>query len=260
MNESLKVIQDISEIDYSTKVTIENPADETQCLKWMQTTNARICVGREGTGYRTMNYLRYLADHAAAMDAVWTEVNDAIFDKYGFIKVITNAATKEQYIKRPDKGRTFSVETLQYLSKECRHDIDVQIIVADGLSSYAIEENALNVYEVLLDGLNDIGYSIGTPIYVQHGRVATMDYISELLNAKVTILLVGERPGLITNRSMSCYMAYESSPKKPESQRTIISNIYRGGTPPLEAAAQIVTLVQILMREKNSGVTLKIKQ
>lgn len=258
MNEDIeKVIPDISQVDYSKKVTIENPADEKLCLKWMSSTNARICVGRAGTGCRTENYLRYLADHAAAADAVWSEVDDTIFDKYGFFKVITNAVTKEEYIKYPNKGRTFSKETLDYISRNCRHDIDVQIIVADGLSSYSIEENAPEVYEVLYDGLNDLGWSIGTPIYVKHGRVAVMDYISQLLKAKVALLLVGERPGLITNRSMSCYMAYDSSPLKPESQRTIISNIYDGGTPPLEAAAQIVSLAQILMKEKNSGVTLK---
>ena len=134
----------------------------------------------------------------------------------------------------------------------------MQILIADGLSAYAIEENALDAYEILRDGLTDAGYTLGTPIYIKHGRVATMDYISEILNARITILLVGERPGLITNRSMSCYMAYESSTKKPESQRTVVSNIYVDGTPALEAAAQIVTLTGILMREKNSGATLKI--
>lgn len=130
-------------------------------------------------------------------------------------------------------------------------------MIADGLSAYAIEENALDVYEILRDGLLDIGYSLGTPIYIKHGRVATMDYISEILNSKVTILLIGERPGLITNKSMSCYMAYEASTQKPESQRTVVSNIYCDGTPPLEAAAQIVSLTEVLIREKNSGATLK---
>ena len=85
-----------------------------------------------------------------------------------------------------------------------------------------------------------------------------MDCISEALDAKVTILLVGERPGLITNKSMSCYMAYESSTAKPESQRTVISNIYDDGTPAVEAAAQIVELTSIMMEKKCSGSLLKI--
>ena len=254
----MKEVRDISQIDYGNRITIKNPADEEFCLNIKKNTNARICVGRAGTGYRTENYLRYLADHAAAMDAVWTEVDDSIFDEFGFFKVKTNAETKEVYIKRPDLGRTFPESEKKRISENCIHDPDVQILIADGLSAYAIEENALDAYEILRDGLTDAGYTLGTPIYIKHGRVATMDYISEILNARITILLVGERPGLITNRSMSCYMAYESSTKKPESQRTVVSNIYVDGTPALEAAAQIVTLTGILMREKNSGATLKI--
>ena len=85
-----------------------------------------------------------------------------------------------------------------------------------------------------------------------------MDKISELLNAKVTIQLIGERPGLATGESMSCYMAYESSSKKPESQRTVISNIHRNGILPVEAGAQIVYFTEVLMREKKSGIDLKI--
>jgi ethanolamine ammonia-lyase small subunit len=85
-----------------------------------------------------------------------------------------------------------------------------------------------------------------------------MDQISEAIQAKVTILLVGERPGLATDESMSSYMAYESSTLKPESQRTVISNIHRKGVPPVEAGAQLVNLVELLIREKKSGVELKI--
>ena len=252
------MVRDISSIDYTAKSTVKNPVNEKACQELKAMTNARICAGRAGCGYRTENYLRFLTDHAAAMDSVWTEVDSSIFDIYGFLKVETCAKDKETYIKRPDLGRIFSPMTMEYLNKNCKHNVDVQILVADGLSSYAIEENVPDMYEILTDGLKAEGYTLGTPVYIRHGRVATMDHITELLGAKVTILLVGERPGLITNRSMSCYMAYEASTQKPESQRTVVSNIYSGGTPPLEAAAQIVYLCGILMREKNSGATLKI--
>ena len=60
----MKEVRDISQIDYGNRVTIKNPADEEFCLNIKKNTNARICVGRAGTGYRTENYLRYLADHA----------------------------------------------------------------------------------------------------------------------------------------------------------------------------------------------------
>ena len=253
-----KIIPDISKMDYTSRVTVQNPENMEACVRIKQATNARICVGRAGCGYRTENYLRYLSDHAAAMDSVWAHVDESIFEPYGFVKVQTTAENKEEYIKRPDKGKVFSAETEAYLKENCRNHVDVQIVVADGLSAYAIENNAIDVYEVLVDGLKQKGYSIGTPIFVRFGRVATMDHISELLDAKVTILLVGERPGLITNKSMSCYMAYESSTQKPESQRTVISNIYDDGTPAVEAAAQIVGLTELMMEKKCSGSLLKV--
>ena len=252
------VIPDISKIDYTSRVTIQHPKNMEACKKIKKATNARICVGRAGCGYRTENYLRYLSDHAAAMDAVWTEVNEDIFKPYGFINVQTTARSKEEYVKRPDKGRVFDIETLNYIKEKCVYQPEVQIVVADGLSAYAIEKNALDVYNMLVDGLKYEGCTIGTPLYVHYGRVAVMDKISEALQAKVTVLLVGERPGLITNRSMSCYMAYEASSQKPESQRTVISNIYDQGTPPVEAAAQIVSLTTLMMQKKCSGSLLKI--
>lgn len=227
-------------------------------MKIKNATNARICVGRAGCGYRTEHYLRYLSDHAAAMDSVWAHVDDRIFDPYDFVKVQTSVKNKEEYIKYPDRGRVFDDLTVETLQNTCKEHIDVQIVVADGLSAYAIENNIADVYEVLVDGLTFKGYTIGTPIFVRFGRVGTMDRISEILDAKVTILLVGERPGLITNKSMSCYMAYKSSTKKPESQRTVISNIYDDGTPPVEAAAQIVQLTELMMEKKCSGSLLKI--
>ena len=85
-----------------------------------------------------------------------------------------------------------------------------------------------------------------------------MDKISEALNAKVTLILIGERPGLATGDSMSCYIAYEASTIKPESQRTVISNIHKNGMPPVEAGAQIVQLIELLIKEKKSGIDLKL--
>jgi ethanolamine ammonia-lyase small subunit len=191
------------------------------------------------------------------MDAVWSEVDEAIVDQLGFFKVQTLVEDKEQYIKRPDLGRVFSRETLDAIKGNCIESPDVQIIATDGLSACAINANLADLYPILIDGLTAKGYTIGTPIFVKYGRVATMDQISEAIQAKVTILLVGERPGLATDESMSSYMAYESSTLKPESQRTVISNIHRKGVPPVEAGAQLVNLVEVLIREKKSGVELK---
>jgi ethanolamine ammonia-lyase small subunit len=187
-----------------------------------------------------------------------SHVDEAVVDDLSFIKVQTLIKNKEQYITRPDFGRCFSSSTIQFIKDNCISNPDVQIVVADGLSSHAINANIKDIYPIIVDGALANGYKIGTPIFVKYGRVATMDKISEALNAKVTVLLVGERPGLATGESMSAYMAYESSSNKPESQRTVISNIHKNGTPPVEAGAQIVHLIEIMSKEKKSGVELKI--
>ena len=245
-------------VDYFDRVTIDSPRDRESCIRLKKTTNARIGLGRAGDRCKTETLLKFRADHAVAMDAVWSYVDESLVDQFGFFKVQTLVEDKEQYVKRPDLGRVFSQETIDNIQYNCIHNPDVQIIATDGLSACAINANLADIYPIMMDGLTAKGYTIGTPIFAKYGRVATMDKISEALQAKVTILLVGERPGLATGESMSSYMAYESSTLKPESQRTVISNIHRKGVPPVEAGAQIVNLVEVLMREKKSGVELKI--
>ncbi len=255
---STDIIPDISELDLTSRVTVDKPQDREYCSRLKATTLARICVGRAGDRYKTETWLRFRADHAVAMDAVWSEVDESLLEPFGFFKVQTLIGNKDEYLTRPDLGRRFAPEVLQRIQAKCLPNPDVQIIVADGLSSPAINENIQDIFPMMTDGLQAKKYRIGTPIFVKFGRVATMDRISEALNAKVTVLLVGERPGLATGESMGCYMAYESSTSKPESQRTVVSNIHKHGTPPVEAGAHLVSLVEILMREKKSGVDLKL--
>lgn len=252
------MVRDVSAPSLKDKILIDNPLSTEFCRRLKKTTNARICIGRAGERFKTETLLKFRADHAIAMDAVWSYVDENLIDKLGFFKVQTLVKNKEEYIRRPDLGRIFSPETIAEIKSHCKHSPDVQIIAADGLSSYAINANLEDIYGILTDGLTAKGYTLGTPIFVKYSRVATMDKISEALNAKVTIQLIGERPGLATGESMSCYMAYEASSAKTESQRTIVSNIHRKGIPPVEAGAQIIYLTDTLMREKKSGTELKI--
>ena len=251
-------VRDISEIDYTSRVTVEDPLDLPFLEEAKRTTNARICVGKAGTGLRTETMLRYLADHAAANDAVWAHVDESFFEAQGFLRLATLAPDKEAYLKRPDLGRDFSPKTIETLKASCPHGVQVQVVVGDGLSACAVERNIPDLFPVLMEGIGLKSWTVGRPIFVRHARVAVMDKISVALDAEVTVLLIGERPGLATNESLSCYMAWRSSPEKPESQRTVISNIHPRGTPPVEAGAQIVHLIEILLREKKSGSDLRL--
>ena len=55
---------------------------------------------------------------------------------------------------------------------------------------------------------------------------------------------------------MSCYGVYRPTAATLESDRSVISNIHREGTPPVEAAAVIVDLVRQMMQHKASGIAL----
>jgi ethanolamine ammonia-lyase small subunit len=249
---------ELSTINPSQRATFEKQENLEICRRLKKTTTASICIGRAGERLLTENMLRLRANHAVAMDAVWEEINDKVADEMGFLKVQTLVSGREEYITKPGMGRVFSEQTLEKIRCTCKHHPTVQIIAADGLSAPAILTNLPDIYPVIIDGLIAQNLTIGTPIFVKYSRVAVMDWITQILDAEVTVLLIGERPGLGTDDSLSCYAAYKSSPNKPESQRNVISNIHKNGTPPVEAGAQIVSLVKIMLQKKNSGVTLKI--
>jgi ethanolamine ammonia-lyase large subunit len=232
-----------------------SPADAKKSYN-AEKTNARVGIGHCGGRLNTKEYLKLRQDHGIAQDAVWGEALTLMLDDFGFFNVQTMAEEKETYIKRPDLGRTFSPETLEQIKRNCKHDIDVQILAGDGLSAAAIPNNINQIVPVLMDGFKLKGYTIGTPIYIKHARVGTMDKISELLQAKVTIIFIGERPGLASDDSMSAYIAYDASAKTTDAQRTVVSNIHNTGLNPLVAGAQIVDLVEKMLKAKKSGVDL----
>ncbi|MFT3850862.1 MAG: ethanolamine ammonia-lyase light chain EutC [Propionivibrio sp.] len=107
-----------------------------------------------------------------------------------------------------------------------------------------------------MKGLKNAGIDAGNPFFVRYGRVKIEDQIGELLGAQLVILLVGERPGLGQSESLSCYMVYAPTKDTVEADRTCISNIHRGGTPPVEAAGVIVDLAKLMLAQKASGIAL----
>ena len=133
------------------------------------------------------------------------------------------AKSKDEFLTRPDLGRLFPEESLEMIRSKCGRDMDVQVYASDGLSSTAIEANLENILPVIMDGLKAEGLKTGAPFFVKNGRVAAMDQVSEALNATVTCVLIGERPGLATAESMSAYIAYKAVVGMPEARRTVVS-------------------------------------
>ncbi|MCD7875832.1 MAG: ethanolamine ammonia-lyase light chain EutC, partial [Cloacibacillus porcorum] len=149
-------------------------------------------------------------------------------------------------------------EGVAMIKEKCKKNPTVQIFVSDGLSSAAVVANIPDLLPALMQGLQSYGIDVGTPFFVEYGRVGVEDEITELTGATVTCDLVGERPGLITAESMSAYITYKGTVGMPEARRTVISNIHKDGTPPVEAGAHIAEVIKIMLEKKASGTDLKL--
>lgn len=236
---------------------LDAPQDPEALERMMRATPARIGVGRAGPRLKTQTLLTLRADHAAARDAVMMDVPQSLLDELGLFSVQTCCTSKDQFLTRPDLGRRFPPEALEEIKKQCRPSPDVQIYASDGLSSAAVQANLANILPVLTDGLRAQGLTVGTPFFVRFGRVAAMDHISEALDAKVTCVLLGERPGLGTAESMSAYLAYRAAVGMPEARRTVVSNIHKNGISAVEAGAYLCDVVEAILKAKTSGVDLR---
>ena len=243
-----------------TKTGIVNPVNEEDLLDLISKTPARIGVGRAGLRPKTNTWLKFRFDHAAAVDAVYGSVNDELLKQLELFKVNTQVTDKEVYIRRPDYGRKLSNEAKEIITKTCKKSPTVQIIVSDGLSSKAIEENLEDVYLSLQQSLKSLQIDVGTPFYIEKGRVAAMDDVGELLKPKVVVLLIGERPGLVSAESLSAYLCFEPKKGTIEADRMVVSNIHRGGIPPVEAGAYLGTVIQKILKYEASGVSLVQKE
>lgn len=235
---------------------IPNPKWKEGLDELLASTPARIGVWRTGVRPLTKTMLQLRRDHAAAVDAVYGEVSQEVLDQFSLFTVETQYDNTENYLKRPDMGRVLTEESVRLIQERCQKRPQVQIVVSDGLSASAVDANLKDVLPSLMDSLKSYGLSCGTPFFVKGGRVASMDHIGEILEPEVLVLLIGERPGLVTAHSMSAYMCYRPRKGMVESERTVISNIHRQGTSPIEAGAHIGTILAKMLEQKASGVKL----
>lgn len=236
---------------------LDHPQDAEALARMKKKTTARIGVGRAGPRLNTRTLLTLRADHAKARDAVFLDVPEALIERLGLFTVQTKCVEKNQYLTRPDLGRQLSEEGARTVRERCEKNVDVQVLLADGLSSTAVEANAETILGLLLDALRDRGLTVGTPFFVRFGRVAVEDQVAELVGAKVVCVLIGERPGLGSAESMSAYIAYNARVGMPEARRTVVSNIHKDGISAAEAGAYIAELIEKIYRAKASGVELQ---
>ncbi len=239
---------------------VVDPHDPEGLANLAATTTARLGVGRAGPRPRTASMLLFQADHGVTQDAIYGVVDEAVKDEFDLFTVTTRVADRAEYLLRPDLGRRLSDEARVTIDQRCAKGPDVQIVVGDGLSAAAIDNNLREVMPVLLQGLAAAGLTVGTPFFVENARVGLMNDINDIIGADALVFLIGERPGLGIADAMSAYMGYQPAPGKTDADRDLICMITaHGGTNPLEAGAYVVEFVQRMLTNKASGVALRQK-
>jgi ethanolamine ammonia-lyase small subunit len=248
------------------------PGDTNSDFDLMRkSTPARLGLGRAGPRYTTAAMLALRADYARAVDAVMTLVAQDWPRRNGLFEVHSQALTREDYIRYPERGRRLTAADAKRLAHLKPPPLirspfprgeglgvrspNVLLCIGDGLSSAAVEKNAVPLLRALTKMLTP-RYRLLQPIFIRNARVRIEDHLGEILRPDVVCLIVGERPGLVTAESLSAYVIYRPTLKSIEPNRTVISNIHRGGIPIAQAARKIATLIGDTIKFQASGAAL----
>lgn len=224
-----------------------------------QHTAARIGLKTISTTVDVKETLAFRLDHAHARDAVYSTLAVEELTQQlqtllvEIVQVRSMAASREEYLQRPDKGRKLNIEDHVLLKSDQAYD--VVFVLADGLSAEAINKHALPVLQLVLAELKP--YKIAPIVIAQQGRVALADEIGALLQAKLSVIFIGERPGLSSPDSMGVYITYHPQPGTTDEARNCISNIRPAGLNYQQAAQKILYFIRESLQQKLSGVNLK---
>jgi ethanolamine ammonia-lyase small subunit len=226
--------------------------------------SARVAMGRAGGSVPTRERLDFQLAHAKARDAVVSPFNPTMLAKhfdglaFGSIVLETLAHNRIIYLRRPDLGRKLS-ETSRMALEPVRKQgpWDLVIVVSDGLSTFAVMDQSWKVLSQLLPRLQENGWKLAPLMIIGNARVAVQDEIGSLLNAKMSLMLLGERPGLGCSNSLGAYLTFHPTPGKTDADRNCISNIRSEGLAPEVAARKLFYLLSQSRRLQMSGVSLK---
>ncbi|WP_158796225.1 ethanolamine ammonia-lyase subunit EutC [Pedobacter sp. L105] len=227
-----------------------------------QFTDARIALGRAGSSIPLKQELEFKLAHAHARDAVYSLLNNEHLIKaispldLPLLQLHSQAGNRQQYLQRPDLGRLLD-NTSSQLVKDYANANDICIILADGLSAGAINDHAAELLENLIPLLKGVNYKLSPICLAGQARVAIGDEIAYGLQAKFSVVLIGERPGLSAADSIGAYLTYYPKPGLTDESRNCVSNIRKQGLSFHLAAEKIFYLIQEAFKRKLSGVELK---
>lgn len=228
-------------------------------------TDARIGLGRAGISLPTARHLDFQLSHARARDAVLLPLDLARLSDSLTAAGLNNlslhsaADSRRCYLQRPDLGRRLDGDSAAALKgqAQARGRSDACIVLADGLSSLAVQQHGAEMTQRIHRALSDRGLTVAPICLVEQGRVAIGDEIGELLGARLLILLVGERPGLSSPDSLGIYFTYSPRVGLTDAARNCISNVRPAGLPLADACERLMWLVDEAETRRLSGVHLK---
>ncbi len=232
------------------------PFSEPELARIKAASPARLAQGRAGTRYPTDRYIGLRAEHAIALDAVHSVLPAGFEDELGCIALDSAATDHDDYLLYPDHGRRLSDDSRKVLEAQGTRGADVQIICGDGLSAWALIANGPELLPALVRELGAAGFSVGKPLLARRARVGIQDEIGVTLQAKATVILVGERPGLGTGDSLSIYTAFAPKLGQDNAEKDCISNIRPLGIPTDEAAKECADLLKRTFAAGGGGVHL----
>jgi ethanolamine ammonia-lyase small subunit len=228
-------------------------------------TRARIGLARSGAAVATRELLDFQLAHALARDAVWKRWDveacaaELRAKQLAVMIVKSRAADRATYLKRPDCGRRLDPASVQPLTAaRTEPPAEVALIMSDGLSATAVHEHGVTTMLAIRDALEHSGTSCSPVVLAEHGRVALSDEIGQALDARVAVIVLGERPGLSAADSLGIYLTYNPRSGNTDAQRNCISNVRSpDGLAPKLAAARLAALLTRSLALSCSGVALK---
>ncbi|PYX93360.1 MAG: ethanolamine ammonia-lyase, partial [Acidobacteria bacterium] len=179
---------------------------DTPALHLRQYTAARVALNRAGTTIATREILDFQLAHAQARDAVHATLD---------VDSLLNGLRQRGLLRRPELGRTLSAESTGELTAA---PCDLVFVIADGLSALAVSRHALALLDRLLPMLDREAWSMGPVCVVEQARVAIGDAIGAALEAKISVVLIGERPGLSSPDSLGAYITWAPRPGRNDAE------------------------------------------
>jgi ethanolamine ammonia-lyase small subunit len=226
-------------------------------------TTARLSLGNASPAVSTHDHLRFQLDHALARDAVHAALDVPLLERglreRGLTPLALRSAARNraEYLRRPDLGRTLSESSRAALETHAAEQTthpEIVFILADGLSALALERHALPLLDATLPVITNQSSFI---TIATNARVALADHIGHLLGSQLTVLFIGERPGLSSPDSLGVYLTWQPRPGRTDAERNCISNIRAEGLSYAEAAHRIAHYIAEARRLQTTGIALK---